>query len=460
MKRKEEIIDLLSRQKKYFEKKNTVNLDFRISQLIKLKNVIKKNEKFILDALYLDLRKSEYESYTTEIGFLYYSLTHIIKNLPRWSKSKKVKTPLLNFGAKSYIYSEPYGSVLIIGAYNYPFQLVLEPLIGAIAAGNCAVLKPSEFTPNVSFVIKRIIEDNFDPEFISVVEGGKDVTSFLINSPFDYIFFTGSTVVGKIIMEAAGNNLVPITLELGGKSPCIVDYSTNIDYTSQKIVWGKFLNAGQTCVAPDYVLVHNKIKESLINKMKEKIKLFFGIKPEDSKDYARIINERHMNRLIELVDKSKIIVGGEYDTENLYFSPTLMDNVNWDDKIMEEEIFGPILPIIGYEDLDLVIKEINKRPKPLALYLFTENKKVETKILENISFGGGCINDTITHLTNPNLPFGGTGFSGIGSYHGEHSFNTFSHKKSILKRRFKINLPFIYPPYSDLKLKIIKWFMK
>lgn len=452
--------EILENHRRYFERNITKDISFRLKQLNKLKEEIKKNEKLIVKALYKDLGKPEFESYETEIGIVYESIKFISKNLSKWSIPKKVKTPITQPLSKSYIYSEPYGTVLIIGPFNYPFQLIMEPLIGAISAGNTAVLKPSEDTPNVADVVSKIINDTFDKSYISVVRGGRQETSELINSIFDYIFFTGSIRVGKIVMEAASKNLIPVTLELGGKSPCIVDKTTNLDVSAKRIAWGKFMNTGQTCVAPDYLLVHKDVKKLFLDKLLKNIKEFYGDNPKNSKDYGKIVNIRQLNNLIGLLDKDKIILGGEYDLEKLYLSPTIMDNVTWEDKIMEDEIFGPILPIIEYEDINEIIKKINRKTKPLALYLFTEDKKIENHILENISYGGGCINDTISHLATPYLPFGGVGSSGIGAYHGKASFDLFSHKKSILKKSTKFGINFIFPPYNDKKLNLIKKVLK
>lgn len=457
---KEKALKILKEHKDYFNEGETKSIDFRIKQLQKLKKAIQDNEKLILEALYEDLHKPEFEAYATEIGYIYDSINYFTKNLRKWAKVKKVKTPTVHLGSKSYIYPEPYGTVLIIGPFNYPFQLVLEPMIGALAAGNCVVLKPSEYTLNVSSVVAKLIKETFDERYIRVVEGGKEVNSVLINSPFDYIFFTGSVAVGKIVMEAAAKNLIPVTLELGGKSPCIVDKTADIDIAAQRIVWGKFLNVGQTCVAPDYIPAHSEIKQQLVNRIVQKIKDFYGENPKESKDYGRIVNERQLLRLIELIDKQKTILGGEYDIENLYISPTIMDKGVWEDKIMEDEIFGPILPIIEYGNLDNAINKINSRPKPLALYLFTEDKSIEQRVIENVSYGGGCINDTMTHLASPFLPFGGVGTAGLGSYHGKKSFETFSHMKSVLKKNTKINISFIFPPYTKEKVKLLRRVMK
>ena len=452
--------DILKSHKEYFYSGEIKSIDFRINSLNKLKNTIKKNEKLIVEALNKDLRKSEFEAYATEIGFLLDSIKYITRNLKKWSKPKKVKTPITHPLAKSYIYSEPYGTVLIIGPFNYPFQLLIEPLIGAIAAGNTAVLKPSENTPNVSDVVKKIIKESFDENHVTVVEGGREETSALINSPFNYIFFTGSVRVGKIVMEAASKNLVPVTLELGGKSPCIVDKNSNIKVASKRIVWGKFINAGQTCVAPDYILAHKEIKDELIINIKDTLREFYGDNPKKSKDYGRLVNDRQLNSLIKLIDKDKVVIGGEYDLEDLYLSPTIMDNVTWEDLVMEDEIFGPILPIIEYEDLDDIINKVNNRPRPLALYVFSEDKKIQDKVIESISYGGGCVNDTISHLATPYLPFGGVGTSGIGSYHGKSSFDLFSHKKSVMKKPTRFGLNFIFPPYDSKKVNLIKKVLK
>lgn len=454
------VLSILAEHKEFFETGETKNIDFRITQLKKLKVVIKNNEELLMEALKKDLNKSQFESYAAEVGYLYDSISYFIRNLKKWVKVKKVKTPIIHFGSKSYIYPEPYGTVLVIGPFNYPFQLLMEPLVGAIAAGNCVVLKPSEFTPNVSKVIGKLIKGNFNEKFIRVIEGGIDTTSALINAPFDYIFFTGSVKVGKIVMKAAARNLIPVTLELGGKSPCIVYEDANLDVAAERITWGKFMNVGQTCVAPDYVLVHKNIKEQFIKKIIERIKDFYGNDPLNSKDYGRIVNESHMKRLIDLIDKDKVVLGGEYDINKRYIAPTILDNVTFQDKVMEEEIFGPILPIIEYEVIKEAIKLINKRDKPLALYLFTENKLIQKIVMENVSYGGGCINDTMTHIVTPYLPFGGVGPSGLGSYHGYKSFETFSHLKSILKKSTKININFIYPPYNKDKLKLLKKAMK
>ncbi|WP_238882045.1 aldehyde dehydrogenase [Clostridium sp. YIM B02551] len=456
----EEVLKIIEKHKKYFRTGETRNIDFRLSKLNELKKVIKENESLILEALKKDLNKSEFDGYASEIGYLYDSIKYFTKNLRKLAKVKKVKTPLVHFGSKSYIYSEPYGVVLIVGPFNYPFQLIFEPLIGAIVAGNCAVIKPSEFTPNVAKVVEKVIKETFEEEYVSVVQGARETTSALINAPFDYIFFTGSVPVGKIVMEAAAKNLVPVTLELGGKSPCIVDKEVDLHIAAQRIVWGKFMNAGQTCVAPDYLLVHKQIKAKLIEKILEQIELFYGIEIKTSNDFGRIVNERQFDRLVELIDEKKVVFGGRTHKDTLYIEPTIMDNVTLEDKVMEDEIFGPILPILEYNDLEEVIDMVNSKPKPLALYLFTENKEVESKVIENVSYGGGCINDTMTHLVTPYLPFGGVGNSGMGSYHGVKSFETFSHKKSVLKKSTKINMKFIFPPYTKEKVRLLRKVMK
>lgn len=446
---------------KFYESKKSRDINFRIDQLKNLKDGIKKYESRIYEALYKDLGKCEFESYTTEVGFVLSSISHTIKNLRSWAKEEKVKTPLYLFPAKSYIISEPYGTVLIIGPYNYPFQLLIEPLIGAIAAGNCVVLKPSENVPNISKIITEMITEIFPKEYICSVEGGIETNTSLINGAFDYIFFTGSAQVGRIVMEAAAKNLIPVTLELGGKSPVIVDESADIKVAAQRIIWGKTINVGQTCVAPDYVVVDERIKNEFIEELKTQIENFYGKDAIKSKDYGRIVNDRHFQRLKNILDREcdKIIYGGKVDRENRYIEPTLIE-ASWEGAAMKDEIFGPILPIIGYKNLDEVVKRIKKLPKPLALYLFTENQNIEEKVLEEVSSGGACINDTITHLANPELPFGGVGSSGIGAYHGKESFITFSHRRSVVRKTTKINIPIIFPPFNKNNLDNIKRFMK
>jgi len=456
----EELSRILDAHKKFFAAGKTKNVDFRIKQLNNLKQALKTNEEAIISAMYQDLHKSRYETFTTEIGVLYYSIELITRHLKKWAKPRRVPTPVIFLGAQSYIYREPYGTALIIGPFNYPVNLVFEPLIGAISAGNCAVIKPAQMTPNVSKIIAKIIQESFPEDYIRVIEGDREATAALINAPFDYLFFTGSVPTGKTVMQAAARNLVPVTLELGGKSPCIVDETANPDLAAQKIAWSKFSNAGQTCVAPDYVYVHQQVKKQLLDNLKKYILRFYGANPKESKDYGRIVNEKHTERLKQLIDRDKVVVGGESDIENRYIAPTVLDRVGWDDPVMADEIFGPILPVLEFDNLDTVIKEINRRPKPLALYLFTGSKEVEKKIIGNISYGGGCINDTFIHLGNPYLPFGGVGNSGIGAYHGKASFETFSHTKSILKRKANLFGDMIFPPSDDRKLSLVRRFLK
>lgn len=454
----EDIGQMIHDHKQFFYSGRTSDLSFRLDQLRKLKEAIQRYEPQIVSALYQDLRKSEFESYETEIGLTLESIRYTMKHLKRWMKRQKVKTPLYLHPSKSYIMKEPYGTALIIGPFNYPYQLVIEPLIGAIAAGNCAVLKPSESTPTVSAVIRAMVSETFDEHYITVIEGDKETTSALIHAPFDYIFFTGSVPVGKIVMEAAAHNLVPVTLELGGKSPVIVDRTANLDIAAKRIIWGKLLNTGQTCVAPDYVLVHTDIKEALISKMKEMIIRFYGSDALESPDYGQIVNENQFDRLVSIIesDQANLLYGGRSVREKLYIEPTLLEAVSWNDAAMSDEIFGPILPIMEYRTLDEAIQLINDQPKPLALYLFTANKDVENQVLSRTSFGGGCINDTISHAASAHLPFGGVGNSGMSGYHGKHSFDIFSHRKSILKKSTKIDIGLVYPPY----LNKMKWLRK
>lgn len=452
---------MLAEHHEWFHSGATREPAFRLRQLQKLKDAIRRYESRIIDALHQDLRKSEFEAYATEIGFTLDSISYMMKHLKRWMKPGKVKSPLHIFPAKSRILSEPYGTVLIIGPFNYPFQLLIEPLIGAISAGNCAVLKPSESTTAISAVIEDLIQETFEPAYIRVVQGEKETTNLLIHAKFDYIFFTGSVPVGKIVMEAASKNLVPVTLELGGKSPVIVDKSADLVTAAKRIIWGKLINTGQTCIAPDYLLVHSDVAAELISLMQRYITEFYGQDAQGSPDYGRIVNERQLDRIAGMLekDKAKIIKGGTVVPEDLYIEPTLLYPADWSDACMEDEIFGPLLPIMEYTVLEDAIRRINERPKPLALYLFTSDKQVENEVLSRVSFGGGCINDTITHVASAHLPFGGVGGSGIGGYHGKHSFDVFSHRKSIVKRGTKFDLGVVYPPYRD-KVKLVRKLLK
>jgi len=457
--KQEYIKSIVNKQKNFFSTNETKPYSFRITQLKKLKLAIENNEELLLKALYDDLKKSEFEAYGGEIGFVMAELDFTIKKLKKWMKDKKVKTPLLHQPGSSYITHEPLGSVLIIGPWNYPFQLLFAPLIGAMAAGNTVILKSSELAPASSKAMHKIISETFKEEYISLIEGEIQEATFLLQEKFDYIFFTGSTVVGKIIMKAATKNLTPLTLELGGKSPCIVDKATNLKVTARRIVWGKFFNAGQTCIAPDYLIVQKDIKIDLIRLIKKEIENFYGENPQESKDFPRIINEKHFNRLTSYLDKQKVAIGGKTDLNDKYISPTIMDNINWDDKVMQDEIFGPILPIMEYERINDAIKMINEHPKPLALYLFSNDKIVEERVLQNTSSGGVCINDTLSHITTNFLPFGGVGDSGMGDYHGIYSFQAFSHRKSVMKKAISIDPPIRYAPYK-LTVKQLKKMLK
>ena len=438
----------IANQRTFFATGKTKDYNFRVAQLNKLSQLIKDHEQLILDAVYKDLRKPALEAFGSEILITLSEIKFALKHLKTWMKPKKVGTPLNLFPSSSYIYTEPLGVVLIVAPWNYPFALTIQPLIGAIAAGNCAILKPSEHTPHTSHAIAKIINDNFDPNFIIAIEGGIETSQALLAEKFDHIFFTGGTAIGKIVMEAAAKHLTPVTLELGGKSPCIVDETCDLEVTAKRIVWGKFYNAGQTCVAPDYLLIQKNIKPLLIEKLVTHVKAFFGENPQKSPDLARIVNDRQFDRLVGLLDEGKVLIGGNSDKSDRFIAPTLIDAVSPNSKIMAEEVFGPILPILEYDQLSEAIAFVNAQPKPLALYHFSKNKQNQEKILQEISFGGGCFNDTIMHLGNPELPFGGVGNSGMGSYHGKASFDIFSHRKSVLKNSFRFDLKWRYPPYT------------
>lgn len=456
---KNQIQDIILKQKNFFATGETKKAIFRIENLKKLKNEILKNESNIKEALKKDLNKSDSEAYMTEIGMTLSELNYVIKHTKKWTKKRIVPTPIAHFPSISYTLAEPYGTVLILAPWNYPFMLMMEPLIGAISSGNTVILKPSEFAPHTANIIEKIIKNCFKEEYIAVIQGEKEISQELIDSEVDYIFYTGGTKVGKIVMESAAKNLTPVTLELGGKSPCIIDENYNIKLAAKRLVFGKLLNAGQTCIAPDYVLVNRIVKKELIKWIKYYLKQFLGEDILDNKDYPKIINRRHFDRLISLIKDQKILFGGKTNIQTLKIEPTIIDNPNRKSMIMNEEIFGPILPVIEYENVQEAIDYIHSYEKPLALYLFTNDRKLENKILNQISFGGGCINDTIIHIANPNMPFGGVGHSGIGSYHGKSSFNTFSHNRSITKK-FRLDLTLRYMPYIDWKDKAIRIFMR
>ncbi len=446
--------------RQYFHSGKTRPLNFRLGQLKALRQSIQHAEEQILTALAQDFGKPRFEAYATEVGFVLDEITYMLKHLPEWVKSESVKTPLVHQPGKSEIRSEPLGVSLIIAPWNYPFQLLIAPLLGAIAAGNCAVLKPSELTPATAAVIAKLIQNTFDPHYVSVAMGGIEVNQALLELHFDHIFFTGSTRVGKIVMEKAAQHLTPVTLELGGKSPCIIDRGVPFEITAKRIVWGKFLNAGQTCVAPDYLLVPTETRDDWVQALQNAILDFYGPDPSYSNDYAKIINTSHFERLQALKAKSKVVAGGQSDALSRYMAPTLLAPVCWEDPIMEEEIFGPLLPIVTYDSLEEVISQIQSRPHPLALYLFSENTAHQDLITSRLSFGGGCINDTVVHLATPHLPFGGVGSSGMGAYHGKFSFDCFSHRKSLMQRPLKLDVPLRYPPYPGWKERVVRQIMK
>ncbi|MGD7049009.1 aldehyde dehydrogenase [Rossellomorea marisflavi] len=429
--------DLLTKQRTYFRTGETKSVAFRINTLNTLKSLVQKHEQDILDAVKQDLNKSELEAKRAEVGLVIGEIDFMVENLEEWAATKEVPTPASHEGAKSFIQPEPYGSALVIAPWNYPFQLAVTPLVGAIAGGNTAVLKPSELTPKTSALLSKLINDNFPEEYLHVVEGEVETSTALLKEDFDYIFFTGSTGVGKIVAEAAAKHLTPTTLELGGKSPTIVHEDANLDEAAQRIARGKFANAGQTCVAPDYLLVHSSVKDELMSKFKEVITASYGENIVENPNFGHVVSERHFDRLVGFLDNGSIVTGGKHDRNNLIIEPTILDNISWDDSVMQDEIFGPILPVMTYDSLDEIIEPIVKRPKPLALYLFSDDEAVQDEILSTISFGGGSINDTINHMTSHYLPFGGVGDSGMGAYHGKASFDTFTHFKSVLKRSTK-----------------------
>ena len=455
-----QIHDAFTSKREYFDMGYTHSYEFRIARLKELKSAIKNHESEILSALYADLHKPKMEAFTSEIGIMYAEIDHTIKHLCRWMKPRRISTPMVLQPSSSRIYSEPLGVVLIIGPWNYPFQLLLAPLVGAIAAGNCSIIKPSDNTRSTAAVVQKLIETTFSSNYISVVQGpGAMVGPMLIEKfRFDHIFFTGSPGVGKQIMAMASAHLTPVTLELGGKSPAIVHNDANLDVSAKRLVWAKFFNAGQTCVAPDYLLVHTDVKDRFIELMVKYIKEFYGDNPLDSENLTHIVNDRRFTTLMGLLQEGSVVHGGRISKETRAFEPTLIDGISIESKIMQEEIFGPILPILTYNQIEEVVPIIRRNRYPLALYLFTKSKTIEKFILRNVEFGGGAINNALVHLANPDLPFGGVGNSGMGSYHGKRSFDAMSHQKSVLKTATFFDNPLLFPPYSETRFKWIRRF--
>lgn len=456
-----DVCEIISKQREFFNSGRTRELDFRLNALKSLSAAISGNENEILRALREDLNKSDVEGYMTEISIVQEELAYIVKHLPKWVRDRRVKTAMLQFPAKCYVSAEPYGVALIMSPWNYPFQLAVAPLIGAVAAGNCAVIKPSAYSPHTSAVIAKLISEVFAPEHCVVFEGGRAENSELLKQKFDYIFFTGSVAVGKLVMEAAAKHLTPVSLELGGKSPVIVDETADIGLAAKRLVFGKYINAGQTCVAPDYVLVHKSKKDELVRQLGYWIEQFYPKgDSQEIADYPRIINEKHFDRLLGLMDGENIIIGGGSRRESLSIDPTVLIDVDFDRPVMQEEIFGPLLPVLTYRDLNEAIEAVRSRPKPLALYLFSSNKAVQRRVLRELSFGGGCINDVILHLATPHMPFGGVGESGMGGYHGKASFDTFTHYKSIVDKAQWPDFSMRYRPYTGKKARLLRRLMK
>ncbi len=443
-----DITRTVENQRRFFEQGGTRDVSTRIRHLNLLKDLVEANEKAIFEAIGLDLGKSPLEAYVGEVAVLTTEIDYAVKRLPSWVRPDKVKTPFFHFPATSYIYPEPLGVVLIIGPWNYPFQLALTPLIGAIAAGNCSIIKPSELAPNTSRLIARLIGENFDPRVAAVIEGGVETSQELLSQRFDHIFFTGGTSVGRVIARAAAERLIPYTLELGGKSPCFVDRDVDLDCAARRITWGKFFNAGQTCTAPDYLLIDAAVKTRFLELARGYVKEFYGDDPKQSPDFARIVNTNHFDRLVELLAEGDVVLGGDTDRDDKYIAPTIIDNISPHHKIMQSEIFGPILPVIEYDDLRKAIGIVNKMPKPLALYIFSLSREFQDRILAETSSGGVTVNDVFMHGTTQTLPFGGVGDSGIGRYHGKASFDTFSNMKAVIRKGFRFDLDVRYPPYE------------
>ena len=453
-----EIEAIIQQQQTFFTGGKTLDVEYRLASLAKFRQQILLHEQEINEALKADLNKSPFESYMSEIGIVLDELRFVTKHLRKWARDQRVPTPLSQFKSTSFMHPEPYGVVLIMSPWNYPFMLTLDPLVGAIAAGNCVVLKPSAYSPATSAIITKLAEKSFDPGHVAVVQGGRKENQALLDQKFDYIFFTGGTTVGREVMTKAARHLTPMTLEMGGKSPCIVDATANIPVAAKRLAFGKFLNAGQTCVAPDYLFVHRDVREQLTEELRKNVQEFFGDDPLENPEYPKIINEKHYLRIQGLITGEKVVFGGE--ARHGQIAPTLLADVSPEAPVMQEEIFGPVLPMMEYTDLETVISFIRSRPKPLTLYLFTNDHQTERKVLDQVSFGGGCVNDTIIHLATSHMPFGGVGESGMGGYHGKFSFDTFSHYKSIVKKATWIDLPMRYHPYTPGNFKLLKMFLK
>ena len=454
------IEDVVKQQRAFFERKETFDVNYRIRYLKKLKETILEYQQDIYQALKDDLGKSVSESYMCEVGLTLSELSYQIKHIKKWNRPKRHRTDLANFHGKSYSVYEPYGVVLVMAPWNYPFMLTMEPVIGAVAAGNCVVAKPSAYSPATSAIIKKILEKVFEEEYVTVVEGGRAENTELLEQKFDYIFFTGGVTVGRLVMEKASRHLTPVSLELGGKSPCVIDKTANLKLAAKRLAFGKYLNLGQTCVAPDYLLIDQEIKDEFLKIFIDTVKKMYGDSPLDNKDYGKMINEKHYTRVMGFIDREKVVLGGQGREDELRIEPTILDHVAAEDAVMQEEIFGPILPVLTYAKLEEAVKFIEERPHPLALYIFSNDKKVQKYFTEKLAFGGGCINDTVLHLATSRMGFGGVGNSGMGAYHGIQSFRTFTHEKSILKKYNWIDMPMRYQPYSTFYDKVVRMFLR
>lgn len=455
-----QIENLMQKQSAFFHSGKTFDIAYRIDALNRLEKSILKYEDSLYTALKKDLGKSKAEAYMCEVGLTLSELRYVRKHVSSWSRNRRVVTPLAQFHAKSFTVQEPYGIVLVMSPWNYPVLLTLEPLIGALAAGNCCVVKPSAYSPETSHVMAKLLGEAFPEEYVAVVEGGRQENQSLLEQKFDYIFFTGGVNVGKLVMEKASVHLTPVTLELGGKSPCIIDHTADLKLAARRLVFGKYLNCGQTCVAPDYVLAEESIKDELLEYVKKEIRRQYGKHPLQNPSYGKIINQKHFERILGLIDREKLVCGGESSAKTLQIAPTVLDGVTEKDAVMQEEIFGPVMPVLTVKNMEEAYAFVKSRPQPLALYIFTSDGQTEERFLKEVPFGGGCVNDTIIHLATSHMGFGGVGNSGMGSYHGRKSFETFSHEKSIVKKYTWLDLPMRYQPYNRMKEKLVRMFVK